>query len=78
MMEWISWSNGFYLVGLIVAGVATVMAAKYKSVMKEVGEVVDKLQEGYADGKLTKQEKEAIMKEVLDVLKSVMKLKWGF
>ena len=32
--------------------------------------------ESYADGKLTAKEKKKIMKEVLDVLKSVINLKW--
>jgi hypothetical protein len=76
-MDWISWTNGFYLFGLILAGLATVMATKYKTFMKEVGDVVDKLQEAYEDGVLTKEEKEEIMKEALDVLKSVIRLKWS-
>jgi hypothetical protein len=53
------------------------MATKYKTFMKEVGDVVDKLQEAYEDGVLTKEEKEEIMKEALDVLKSVIRLKWS-
>lgn len=77
MSEWISWANGFYMLGIIVAGVATLVASKYKNIVKEIGDVIKKLEEGYSDGKLTKKEKEAIMKEVLDVMKSVVKAKWG-
>jgi len=77
MSEWISWANGFYMLGIAVAGVATLVASKYKNIVKEIGDVVKKLEEGYADGKLTKKEKEAVMKEVLDVMKSVLKAKWG-
>jgi len=77
MLEWFSWTNGFYLLGLILAGMATLMAAKYKALMKEIKDVSDSLQSAYADGKLTKKEKEAIMKEALDVLKAIINLKWN-
>jgi len=77
MLEWFSWTNGFYLLGLILAGMATLMAAKYKALMKEVKDVSDSLQSAYADGKLSKKEKEAIMKEALDVLKAIINLKWN-
>ena len=74
--DYFSWTNLFYLLGLILAGVATMMASKYKAMMKEIGEVAKVLEESYADGKLTSKEKKKIMKEVLDVLKSVINLKW--
>ncbi len=44
--------------------------------MVEVGEVVKALEVAYKDGKLSKSEKEKIMKEMLDVLKAVINLKW--
>ena len=75
-MDWLSWSNGFYLLGLIIAGLAVIMASKYKTLMKEIGDVSKVLEEAYADGKLSNAEKKRIMKEVLDVLKSVINLKW--
>ena len=74
--EYFSWTNLFYLTGLILAGIATLMAAKYKTMMKEIGDVARTLEEAYADGKLDSKEKKKIMKEVLDVLKSVINLKW--
>tara|TARA_Y100000310_G_scaffold331784_1_gene406010 strand:+ start:375 stop:641 length:267 start_codon:yes stop_codon:yes gene_type:complete len=74
--DYFSWTNLFYLLGLILAGVATMMASKYKAMMKEIGDVARTLEEAYADGKLTNKEKKKIMKEVLDVLKSVINLKW--
>ena len=74
--EYFSWTNLFYLIGLILAGVATMMASKYKAMMKEIGDVSQTLEEAYADGKLSNKEKKKIMKEVLDVLKSVINLKW--
>ena len=76
MLDFFSWSNLFYLLALIIAGVATMMAAKYKSMMKEIGDVAKVLEEAYADKKVTAAEKKKIMKEVLDVLKSVINLKW--
>ena len=76
MFDFFSWTNLFYLLGLILAGVATLMASKYKAMLKEVGDVAKTLEEAYADGKLDSKEKKKIMKEVLDVLKSFINLKW--
>ena len=75
-MEWFSWSNMFYLVGLILAAGLTMVATKYTNIVKELKDVAKKLEEGYADGELSKSEKEAVMKVVLDVVKSVINLKW--
>jgi len=77
MVEWISWTNGFYMVGIILAGVTTLIAAKYKNIVKEMGDVAKALEDAYKDGKLSKAEKDKIMKEVIDVMKSVLKAKWG-
>tara|TARA_Y100000310_G_C20568692_1_gene756884 strand:+ start:622 stop:891 length:270 start_codon:yes stop_codon:yes gene_type:complete len=74
--DYFSWTNGFYLLGLILAGIATMMATRYRSMMKEIGDVARVLEEAYADKKVTNAEKKKIMKEVLDVLKSVINLKW--
>jgi hypothetical protein len=74
--DYFSWTNLFYLAGLILAGVATLMATKYRAMMKEIGDVAKVLEEAYADKKVTNAEKKKIMKEVLDVLKSVINLKW--
>ena len=75
-MEWLSWSNFFYLAGLIIAGVATLVASKYRTIVKEIKDVASELQKAYEDGKLSKEEKEDVMKEALDVLKAVINLKW--
>ena len=75
-MEWFSWSNLFYLVGLIIAGSATLVATKYRNIVKEIKDVASELQEAYEDGHLSKEEKEEVMKEVLDVLHAVINLKW--
>jgi hypothetical protein len=76
MADYFSWTNLFYFIGLIIAGIATLMASKYKAMMKEIGDVARTLEEANADGKISNAEKKKIMKEVLDVLKSVINLKW--
>ena len=76
MMDWLSWSNFFYLVGIVIAGGATFMASKYKNIVKEVKEVAKELELAYEDGKLSKDEKEQIMKQCLDVLKAIINLKF--
>ena len=76
MVDYFSWTNLFYFIGLIIAGLATLMATKYKAMMKEIGDVARTLEEANADGKISNAEKKKIMKEVLDVLKSVINLKW--
>ena len=76
MSEWFSWSNMFYLIGIILAGSLTMVASRYTSIVKEMKEVAKVLEEGYEDGYLSKEEKEAVMKEALDVLKAVINLKW--
>ena len=76
MLDFFSWSNLFYLLALIIAGVATMMDTKYRAMMKEIGDVAKVLEEAYADKNVTAAEKKKIMKEVLDVLKSVINLKW--
>ena len=35
MADYFSWTNLFYFIGLIIAGLATIMATKYKAMMKE-------------------------------------------
>ena len=74
--DFFSWTNLFYMIGIILAGMATMMATKYRVVMKEIGDVAKVLEQAYADKKVTSYEKKRIMKEVLDVLKSVINLKW--
>lgn len=76
MEDWLSWSNAFYLGGLILAGVATLVSAKYRSLVKELKDVAEALDDAYKDGKLTKAEKDKVMKEALDVLKALINLRW--
>jgi len=76
MGDWLTWSNALYLAGMVLAGLLTVYSAKYRKVIKEVKDVVDKLSTALEDKKLSKKEKEVIMKEVLDVLSAMLKVFW--
>ena len=76
LSDWVSWSNFFYLIGLIVAGYATTVTAKNRQIVKEIGDLIKALETGYKDNKLTKSEKDLIMKEALDIGKAVIQSKW--
>ena len=74
--DWLSWSNMFYLIGLIVAGYATTVTAANRQIVKEIGDLVKALESGYKDNKITKSEKDLIMKEALDIGKAVIQSRW--
>jgi len=76
MTDWFNWTNFFYLLGLILAGGATFVGLKYKKLIDEIKEVFDALQEAYEDGKLSKAEQKAVMKEILDVFSALLKIAW--
>ncbi len=76
MSAWFNYENLFYLIGLIIAGGATFVSFKYKQVVNELREVFKELEKAYEDGKLSDEERKKIMKECLDVAKSVMKVFW--
>ena len=60
MLEFLSWYNFFYLVGILLGGYLTIVASKYKRIVKEVQDVSNALEKAYEDGKLTKKEKEIL------------------
>jgi len=64
------------MVGLAIAGYATTVTAKNRNIIVQVGELVKALEEGLKDKKLTKAEKDRIMKEALDVAKAVIQSRW--
>ena len=78
MEDWFSIYNGLYLIVLILGAVATLVTKRYRKVVKELSELAVALKNGYSDKKLTKAEKDEIMKEALDVVKSIIQLKWRF
>jgi hypothetical protein len=74
--EWVSWSNFFYIIGLAIAGYATSVTVKNRNIVVQIGELVKALEDGMRDKKLTKSEKDKVMKEALDVAKAVIQSKW--
>lgn len=78
MSEWFSITNSLYLIILILGAVATVVSTRYRNVLKELNDLAESLKKGYADKKLTKAEKDEVMKEALDVIKAIIQLKWRF
>ena len=74
--EWLSWSNLFYMIGLGVAGYATSVTVKNRNIVVQIGELVKALEDGFKDKKLSKSEKDLVMKEALDVAKAVIQSKW--
>ena len=74
--DWLSWSNLFYMIGLGIAGYATTVTAKNRNIVIQIGELVKALEDGMKDKKLTKAEKDLVMKEALDVAKAVIQSKW--
>ena len=77
-MEWMNWANFAYLMVLIFGIMGTMVATKYRIVIKELKEVSQKYHEASKDGEITEKEKEQIAKECMDVVSSVVKLVWRF
>ncbi len=77
-MEWLSWSNAAYMAAIIVGGGITFAATKYRGVLKEVKEALNTYHEAAKDGKITEAERDKIMKEVLDIASSGVKIFWKF
>ena len=78
MSEWVSWTNAAYMAAIIVGGGITFAAAKYKKVLKEIQEALNVYHEAAKDGKITADEREKIMKEVLDIASAGIKIFWKF
>ena len=77
-MDWFTWSNFAYLLVLIAGALLTVVSTKWRNVVKEAKEALEKYKEAMADGTMTKKEKEAVMKETLDILGAILKVYWKF
>lgn len=73
-----NWSNFAYLMVIILGAVGTMVATKYRIVVKEMKEVALKYHEAKKDGKITKEEQQEIAKECMDVLMATVKLVWKF
>ena len=73
--DYMSWSNFFYLVGIILAGYATAVTAKNRAIFIEIQELVETLERVNKDKKVTAEEKKEVMKEALDIAKAVIESK---
>ena len=76
--DYMSWSNFFYLVGIILAGYATAVTAKNRAIFIEIQELVETLERVNKDKKVTSEEKKAVMKEALDIAYAVIQSKFSF
>ena len=54
-MEWMNWENFAYLMVIILGAVGTMVATKYRIVVKELKEVAAKYHEASKDGKIPKR-----------------------
>jgi len=76
MEEWFTLNNTLYVILLALGGLLTILSSKYRKILKELVELAETLKTGLADKKLTKSEKEAVLKEALDVVRAIILLKW--
>ena len=77
LTDYFTWSTFFYLLGIVLAGSLTLVSARYRKIMKELGDVVKALEKANEDKKVNSAEKKEIMKEVLDVVKAIIGLRWN-
>ena len=54
LMGYLSWTNFFYLIGILLAGGLTLVSTRYRSIMKELQDVVKTLEDANRDKKITR------------------------
>lgn len=77
-MDWMNWTNFAYMMVILFSVMGTMVATKYRIVIKELKDVAKKYHEASKDGKITEKEREAIAKECMDVVMACVKLVWKF
>tara|TARA_R100000900_G_scaffold142789_1_gene124894 strand:+ start:148 stop:381 length:234 start_codon:yes stop_codon:yes gene_type:complete len=77
-MEWLSLSNAAYMLVIILGAVMSLVAVRYKPLVKEVKEVAQKYHDAKKDSKITAKEQQEIAKECMDVVVQIGKLVWKF
>ena len=75
--DYMSWSNFFYLVGIILAGYAAAITSANRNIFIQVQELVACLERVNKDKKVTSEEKKEVMKEALDIAKVIIASKWA-
>jgi|TARA_B100001540_G_scaffold265960_1_gene246771 uncharacterized membrane protein len=71
MLEMISIEVVLGVVIAILGSAVTIVSIKHKNVLKEIKELAEVVQESYADKKITKDEQQEILDEVVDVAKAI-------
>ena len=77
-MDWMNWTNFAYAMVLVFTIMGTMVAQKYRIVVKELKDVAQKYKEASKDGEITEKEKEQLAKECMDVIMALVKLVWRF
>ena len=75
-MDWMNWTNFAYAMVLVFTIMGTMVAQKYRIVVKELKDVAQKYKEASKDGNITEKEKEQLAKECMDVVSSLVRLVW--
>ncbi len=73
-----NWTNFAYAMVLVFTIMGTMVAQKYRMVVKELKDVAQKYKEASKDGKISEKEKEQLAKECMDVIMALVKLVWRF
>ena len=63
-----NWTNFAYAMVLVFTIMGTMVAQKYRMVVKELKDVAQKYKEASKDGKISEKEKEQLAKECMDVI----------
>ena len=77
-MDWMNWTNFAYAMVLVFTIMGTMVAQKYRMVVKELKDVAQKYKEASKDGTISEKEKEQLAKECMDVIMALVKLVWRF
>jgi len=77
-MDWMNWTNFAYMMVLVFTVMGTMVATKYRLVIKELKDVARTYHTASKDGKITEKEREAIAKECMDVVMACVRLVWKF
>ena len=77
-MDWMNLVIAAYMMVIILGAVGTMVAVRYRPLVKEVKEVAQKYHEAKKDGSISKAEQQAIAKECMDVIVAIGKLVWKF
>lgn len=76
--DYMSWSNFFYLVGIILAGYAAAITSANRNIFIQIQELIACLERVNKDKKVTAEEKKEVMKEALDIAQAVIQSKFSF